>query len=59
MINNNQRGNKMLKRIEAIKNQKGIFTAEKINRIARYISNRTGLDMRIATLDAKILMMAK
>ena len=49
MTNNDPRGNKMQKRIEAIKNQKGIFTAEKINRIARYISNRTGMDMRIAT----------
>jgi hypothetical protein len=49
----------MLKRIEAIKNTKGIFRAEKINRIARYISNKTGLDMKVSTMDAKILLMSQ
>jgi hypothetical protein len=49
MTNNNQRANKMQKRIDAIKNQKGLFQAEKINRIARFISNRMGMDMQKAT----------
>jgi hypothetical protein len=51
-----QKGKKMKKAIDQIRNTKGIFQAEKINRLARYIANTTGLDMQIATKNAQILL---
>lgn len=40
---------KIAKAASKIRNTKGIFRAEKINRLARYISNITKMDMQIAT----------
>ena len=56
MTNNDQRENKMQKAIDQIKNTKGIFWAEKINRIARYLSNKTGMNLQIATRIAQDLI---
>jgi hypothetical protein len=49
----NFQAKKIEKAINQIRNTKGIFTAEKVNRIARYIDNRLGLGMQLTTKMAR------